>query len=176
MTTSTGSPTSFNGAATCSLRKGQTNFHLLCQTLLASMGPQLVRCGKKKKGGSGRVGGAASMGPQLVRCGKRCASPPGSSVNSCFNGAATCSLRKGSRTSYASLAHLMLQWGRNLFVAERSPPSSRRTADWSFNGAATCSLRKAALRGGLLRCVTMLQWGRNLFVAESVLIRRGYES
>ena len=58
------------------------------------------------------------MGPQLVRCGK---------VREVFT---------------PQLRESLLQWGRNLFVAE-----------------SVCRIPKPAK-------VYMLQWGRNLFVAE----------
>ena len=70
----------------------------------------------------------ASMGPQLVRCGM----PNASGVK---------------------IGDTVLQWGRNLFVAECYTGAQNRTHVW------------------------MLQWGRNLFVAECggrhVEIRQG---
>ena len=83
----------FNGAATCSLRKVSLNALLPADYRLPSMGPQLVRCGKAAVMAFYRLGGAPSMGPQLVRCGKM----------------------EGMSPEYIALA---LQWGRNLFVAE----------------------------------------------------------
>ena len=86
----------FNGAATCSLRKAI----LRCEFVTvrsASMGPQHVRCGKLARSvGLERAPDHASMGPQHVRCGKfgLFSMPPPD--RNCFNGAATCSLRKGS--------------------------------------------------------------------------------
>ena len=109
----------------------------------ASMGPQLVRCGKPwlgmlKQSASEKLQWGrnlfvaercsagmvpylpliASMGPQLVRCGKV---------------VSHASKRPAGKT---------LQWGRNLFVAE------------------------SGKRPRFLRRPQPLQWGRNLFVAE----------
>ena len=89
------------------------------EVFLASMGPQLVRCGKWHSLPVYRLNVIASMGPQLVRCGKKWAAFP------------------------PDIAAALLQWGRNLFVAEREA--------------------HAGCRGK----VPGLQWGRNLFVAES---------
>ena len=38
-----------------------------------------------------------------------------------FNGAATCSLRNTTQTKYDEVKYDLLQWGRNLFVAEWEP-------------------------------------------------------
>ena len=111
----------FNGAATCSLRKVQ---------YLRQPGPVRDR---------------PSMGPQLVRCGK-CDHVEGSNNTLTFNGAATCSLRKDIHHKYGQGDSCRrLQWGRNLFVAESYiPVRSPLVPPFSFNGAATCSLRKDA--------------------------------
>ena len=110
---------------------------------IASMGPQLVRCGKDGggaadaddvpllqwgrnlfvaeralPGGGGAGRGAASMGPQLVRCGKRATWWSSTRPTTRFNGAATCSLRKGADRFVSTIRNVKLQWGRNLFVAE----------------------------------------------------------
>ena len=69
-------PRRFNGAATCSLRKVAVRGRVGVLHRLASMGPQLVRCGKIEATGD-------------------------------------------------SLQNIWLQWGRNLFVAERLPEFSR---------------------------------------------------
>ena len=110
------------------------------------MGPQLVRCGKAVRICLRRLSHLPSMGPQLVRCGK-------------FAGVAV-------SIYYA----FILQWGRNLFVAERNAYQKNPIAwDMSFNGAATCSLRKAIFSKAPYCIPVNLQWGRNLFVAESFL-------
>ena len=62
------------------------------------------------------------MGPQLVRCGKQ--------------------LTDGIEQLMA-----VLQWGRNLFVAERGASDELPSAIYpTFNGAATCSLRKVCIK------------------------------
>ena len=57
------------------------------------MGPQLVRCGMQQPTRPQLTIQPASMGPQLVRCG----------MLGCAGG---------------TVHNIMLQWGRNLFVAE----------------------------------------------------------
>ena len=108
----------FNGAATLSLRKSDApcvavwspavlqwgrNFIVAeidpkedndVITFLASMGPQLYRCGNEPTQRRRPVKRVASMGPQLYRCGN------------------SISLSKFSRS------YLSLQWGRNFIVAE----------------------------------------------------------
>ena len=136
---------------------------------LASMGPQLHRCGKPDTGPWRQlVSAQASMGPQLHRCGKVIRPGMAPVMRPRFNGAATSSLRKGP--------------------ASACPPPTAT----GFNGAATSSLRKAR-RGGcphdprpasmgpqLHRCGKLLvwaiiikrselQWGRNFIVAESTI-------
>ena len=109
---------SFNGAATLSLRKLSDtqqsiaawvwlqwgrNF-IVAETrlgergavrlVLASMGPQLYRCGNSDDPDTQDVGTSASMGPQLYRCGNYMPQGPHWRRRMCFNGAATLSLRK----------------------------------------------------------------------------------
>ena len=63
---------SFNGAATLSLRKLHFLFINKINHLIASMGPQLYRCGNLSAGAVLLYSlGRASMGPQLYRCGNR---------------------------------------------------------------------------------------------------------
>ena len=91
----------------------------------------------------------ASMGPQLVRCGMHTRTCRTRDCCRCFNGAATCSLRNDNRKQKVLWGSYKLQWGRNLFVAEWSPaPSIVSGAGRGFNGAATCSLRNEIDRGG----------------------------
>ena len=108
---------SFNGAATCSLRNVRGAAPPRPPVRGASMGPQLVRCGMMSSPEAHAYIGGASMGPQLVRCGMR---------------------PRPRRSRSRSL----LQWGRNLFVAECNVTTISPHSD------------------------VMLQWGRNLFVAE----------
>ena len=134
---------SFNGAATLSLRKPHSRWQGQTHMVGASMGPQLYRCGN----GSG----SHTQTPLLA----------------CFNGAATLSLRKPADGDRCRCGLGGLQWGRNFIVAETHVGllSVRRTriasmgpqlyrcgnisigrtsgtAGSRFNGAATLSLRK----------------------------------
>ena len=109
-----------------------------------SMGPQLVRCGKFGSSVGLYPAPPPSMGPQLVRCGKTAPCLRGCQPSAPFNGAATCSLRKVSIDRKHMIHQLDLQWGRNLFVAESPGGGPPNMLTYLF-----------------------LQWGRNLFVAES---------
>ena len=108
-----------------------------------SMGPQLVRCGKNMTPSTWSLTSylqwgrnlfvaeslkqdierehsqrTPSMGPQLVRCGKSVIQSTIPLELASFNGAATCSLRKVATTEKPEEHASVLQWGRNLFVAE----------------------------------------------------------
>ena len=134
----------FNGAATLSLRKHSLqasgaiwagapqwgrNF-IVAETPLrilhdvrydhASMGPQLYRCGNlKKRGINSYMSNLLQWGRNFIVAETRGRSRSRWPSSSCFNGAATLSLRK-------------------LCTGARQPIKSRRR----FNGAATLSLRK----------------------------------
>ena len=133
------------------------------------MGPQLYRCGNIAAALQGLRQLAASMGPQLYRCGNSATAPETTGSRSCFNGAATLSLRKSATPSITTTASAPLQWGRNFIVAEISHSQhhyhGQRTASMGpqlyrcgnqplpaslprpahrFNGAATLSLRKSS--------------------------------
>ena len=109
----------------------------------ASMGPQLVRCGKPVALFSITTSACASMGPQLVRCGK--CGRTSSSIPCLWASMGPQLVRCGkfSASWENRWSKSRLQWGRNLFVAERGIPTH-------LTGRAAG-----------------LQWGRNLFVAES---------
>ena len=133
-------PGSFNGAATFRLRKAQpAQAH--ADGRRASMGPQPFGCGRR--GGGHRRKHAialASMGPQPFGCGR-------------VHGAA----RPG--------VNLLLQWGRNLSVAE----GLRRRRGFDGNAASMGPQPFGCGRssGGSTASPWMgLQWGRNLSVAE----------
>ena len=183
----------FNGAATLSLRRLFMAEPAPVADLLASMGPQLYRCGDSSCMEYGTPARIASMGPQLYRCGDwhvRILQVP---RRLCFNGAATLSLRRlipllpqrvlryhrfnGAATlSLRRLVNItnqfdyvnMLQWGRNFIVAETyGLVKVRLGASARFNGAATLSLRRlSGIEAGASQCMT-LQWGRNFIVAET---------
>ena len=134
---------------------------------VASMGPQLYRCGNRDaivdrafgalelQWGRNfivaeirdyvelvllRVG--ASMGPQLYRCGNLPKRHGGHTSHTCFNGAATLSLRKCVDVPVMAITHQC------------------------FNGAATLSLRKSEREAEYRELPCTLQWGRNFIVAE----------
>ena len=136
----------------------------------ASMGPQPFGCGRPDIEGFVASVRLASMGPQPFGCGR--------------------GMRGVGITN-----NCMLQWGRNLSVAEGSASglaSVRRRSGFNgaatfrlrkdyvaarfalllrrFNGAATFRLRKALVRAVLAARLSGLQWGRNLSVAEGSII------
>ena len=84
----------FNGAATLSLRKHDNAGVREQNQALASMGPQLYRCGNLEGADGGGHPDQASMGPQLYRCGNKSFRPVVHYRDPGFNGAATLSLRK----------------------------------------------------------------------------------
>ena len=156
----------FNGAATWKSRKVQTRSRLLSQSngfngaatwksrkeseqkmnsvdLTASMGPRLGSRGKAVEGVHLGAEKQASMGPRLGSRGK-------------------------SRFEYAqAFGPNVLQWGRDLEVAERR--GTRKPLGQglgSFNGAATWKSRKVYHLPGHEAEQTPLQWGRDLEVAE----------
>ena len=131
------------------------------------------------------------MGPQLYRCGNPRTTRTTTSTITCFNGAATLSLRKQTLSILHSLHSTGLQWGRNFIVAEiHSHAAGRLGADTAsmgpqlyrcgnisahsepsgppagFNGAATLSLRKSLMYISCIYNRFQLQWGRNFIVAE----------
>ena len=89
------------------------------------------------------VGQHASMGPQLYRCGNKSWSRAPFPLITCFNGAATLSLRKRVIATSLALRKSVLQWGRNFIVAE----TSRMVVEFPLP--------------------VQLQWGRNFIVAET---------
>ena len=109
-----------------------------------------------------------------------------------FNGAATFRSRKGGAWGRNFARRELLQWGRDLSVAEGAGWPSASTTASSFNGAATFRSRKAICRsisehhfpcfnGAATfrsrkvrasrrpgRRPRSLQWGRDLSVAEGI--------
>ena len=135
-------PASFNGAATLSLRKCPGK-HRAQIVALASMGPQLYRCGN---GGAVIVGALVLLSLQWGR-------------NFIVAEIIVC---KGTLVVVPSL-----QWGRNFIVAEmHAPGRGHRAGRPCFNGAATLSLRKCVGHGSRRPAGFSLQWGRNFIVAE----------
>ena len=138
--------------------------------LVASMGPQLYRCGNSGEHLRSNHPHAASMGPQLYRCGNSafslslraisCMLQWGPQLYRCGNyevgeGAPSISIRASMGPQLyrcGNVEHnvnfeeypLLLQWGRNFIVAE---------------------ITYVQLRG--FQQFKVLQWGRNFIVAET---------
>ena len=84
---------SFNGAATCSLRNGIARVVFGEKGNPLQWGRNLFVAEWATKGGAKRFVEVASMGPQLVRCGMWHLPCSHDNDHQRFNGAATCSLR-----------------------------------------------------------------------------------
>ena len=183
----------------------------------ASMGPQLDSCGRGRRGKVGKGDSVcASMGPQLDSCGRldpdghqlflRTASM-GPQLDSCGRGRAVCVVRVPNHASMGPQldscgrgvpcqkggASAMLQWGRNLTVAEgRAPTTTGRAGTSASMGPQldSCGRAKSRRRARSAPGASMgpqldscgrwpgppgkgpsatLQWGRNLTVAEGSL-------
>ena len=133
----------FNGAATFRLRKG----------------PRKSAAGSRRL----RFNGAATF--RLRKEARRRRRP---CRKSSFNGAATFRLRKAALAARGHAPRPLLQWGRNLSVAEGRSRSGCNPAPLRFNGAATFRLRKGTVSISATSRPS-LQWGRNLSVAEGLL-------
>ena len=181
----------FNGAATLSLRKLGHPVGALVASLVASMGPQLYRCGNSARRWSWIAGRSASMGPQLYRCGnspsagryrRQCSASMGPQLYRCgnfhaflhhacydprFNGAATLSLRKHAVGVGADNGVGGFNGAATLSLRKPEDGPEKARESKSFNGAATLSLRKRAPAHAMLRSLAVLQWGRNFIVAET---------
>ena len=163
----------FNGAATLSLRKCQAADMQGLQAILASMGPQLYRCGNK---------------PLLM---------PHLYVLLRFNGAATLSLRKFAEYTVTLVSERRLQWGRNFIVAEmwqhwnsytlrvirasmgpqlyrcgnQGPNTSSCIQNYTLQWGRNFIVAEICRIGDTLHTFDRLQWGRNFIVAEMGLGR-----
>ena len=108
---------------------------------------------------------SASMEPQLYRCGNLVSDPKVGAMT-CFNGAATLSLRKFDPGLMQELYDWALQWGRNFIVAEMGGGvySNRFTfvLQWGRNFIVAEINQRTSERSGN----PQLQWGRNFIVAE----------
>ncbi len=159
---------------------------------LASMGPRLGSRGKGSADFRYMRRAEASMGPRLGSRGKVGSSSEYRQVIcSGFNGAATWKSRKDGEREVPSELHKLLQWGRDLEVAESLALNANfANVNPRFNGAATWKSRKASIpvtsivcqlasmgprlgsrgkRAGGGRGIGQrmgLQWGRDLEVAE----------
>ena len=129
---------------------------------LPAAGDRPPPCGGCLRSGSGRSrsGASGSCGRARGRHGRR--------LDGRLNGAAAWQLRKAIGHTPLAVCLALLQWGRNLAVAEGARPY--RAARWSrcFNGAATWQLRKAPWSKRMPCGAPRLQWGRNLAAANGV--------
>ncbi len=106
---------------------------------LSSMGPRLVSRGKFRQVGRAPWYDHASMGPRLVSRGKANAQTHSQAFARLLQwGRDLLVAERAQETAYRQLETL-LQWGRDLLVAERASTSvSRQGFRLCFNGAATC--------------------------------------
>ena len=136
------SQTTFNGAATCSLRK--------------------AACMRSAYGAVCTL----QWGRNLFVAERAAPPHPRPGLNPTFNGAATCSLRKEVTDYIADNDLEYLQWGRNLFVAESD--TNTGASPVRVHPSMGPQLVRCGKSGHSPRMSvpTFLQWGRNLFVAE----------
>ena len=159
--------------------------------VLASMGPQLYRCGKLSFSNFHLA--ASSMlqwGRNFIVAEIHQTNIPLTSHMSCFNGAATLSLRKfgqplcryclvcasmgpqlyrcgNSQLEVSRKESQQASMGPQLYRCGNSPfAAAAGLMDLGFNGAATLSLRKSTTDPNTRPLVIKLQWGRNFIVAE----------
>ena len=161
---------SFNGAATLSLRKQRQCVKVRAKVNVASMGPQLYRCGNARSSGSLSTGMSwLQWGRNFIVAETEDIEQMKLQILQSFNGAATLSLRKhdmaaddktkaaasmgpqlyrcgNTGSAYPRGTTSKLQWGRNFIVAETRL-------------ALCCCICKAGL-----------QWGRNFIVAETSIL------
>ena len=133
-----------------------------------SMGPQLDSCGKGHALAYQVVYDRPSMGPQLDSCGKIAGRVVPDNHRAPSMGPQLDSCGKRNSRHRSSKIEVILQWGRNLTVAEshrlgyfgrgaRREPSMGPQLD-------SCGKRRPL---GARHTRLCLQWGRNLTVAES---------
>ena len=173
------------------MRKLGSLFHLCSLLRLASMGPQLYRCGNSEPQRDGKGGDELQWGRNFIiaeirTAGQACASACQlqwgrnfivaeiAKATECHHEGRSASMgsqlyRCGNRPHPTRLgwACTWLQWGRNFIVAEIC--SARPVSGFSspsFNGAATLSLRKLHMMLDTYLDTHELQWGRNFIVAE----------
>ncbi len=158
----------FNGAAAFTLRKYDLTDEQRLNLAVASMGPQLLRCGNSVAFHSTTPKKLASMGPQLLRCGNLNGHVDQIVKNTLQWGRSfyaaeiwkDCRLPHGfvqlqwGRSFYAaeicwrpspSCRNQLLQWGRSFYAAEIEPLWSMHGKSNCFNGAAAFTLRKCGL-------------------------------
>ena len=170
---------SFNGAATLSLRRPVMELQAQTAAIKLQWGRNFivaetrnVRCAS-----SGRDDILASMGPQLYRCGDVLPHMGGKCRPGvrCFNGAATLSLRRRRQNAYET--HLMqtrASMGPQLYrCGDAYPRSWNQELPTGIYGASMgpqlyrCGDAQMAHYRGLQAIHLWLQWGRNFIVAET---------
>ena len=189
------STTGFNGAATFQSRKPKRNTICCVILYLLQWGRDLSVAETVILVNTSGGKDSASMGPRPFSRGNLSEIGLPRRRTKGFNGAATFQSRKQSSSAIASREGAMLQWGRDLSVAEtRSGPgllatrargfngaatfqsrkrklgaSAGASEGRGFNGAATFQSRKPAVQRGPRLYVDQLQWGRDLSVAETAV-------
>ena len=109
----------------------------------------------------------ASMGPQLYRCGNIISSSHSAISHFSLQWGRNFIVAEIGLIPLILRQTTMLQWGRNFIVAEiRTPHNAKPHHEKRFNGAATLSLRKCDIDIDSLDGLELLQWGRNFIVAE----------
>ena len=106
------------------------------------------------------------MGPQPFGCGRLKAQIAKASDLISFNGAATFRLRKERRRRRPPRLRRLLQWGRNLSVAEGSNPILMRGVGLLLQWGRNLSVAEGRQTTEERCRDRLLQWGRNLSVAE----------
>ena len=135
------------------------------------MGPQLVRCGKHRRGVLRALHALLQWGRNLFVAESLQLGDYSIWHHHTFNGAATCSLRKDNIMPDCLLCNWTFNGAATCSLRKAGLSVRYQSSRRPFNGAATCSLRKVTPASFLYTGSANLQWGRNLFVAES---RGGY--
>ena len=116
------------------------------------------------------------MGPQPFSRGNEYTSRHLRGISSGFNGAATFQSRKQFTHEGVAFPTSVLQWGRNLSVAETAWFPLTNATSSSLQWGRNLSVAETAFVGSDSPCSNWLQWGRNLSVAETRRRAAIYES
>ena len=108
----------------------------------------------------------ASMGPRPFGRGRPRRPRAGSPASACFNGAATFRSRKESAGRISGGREAMLQWGRDLSVAEGVISTMRLCTATLLQWGRDLSVAEGVYVEGAQAAEGLLQWGRDLSVAE----------
>ena len=168
-TNSFGTPC-FNGAATLSLRKFGLIFLCLILVSLLQWGRNFIVAEIQRVRHRPTYRPTLQWGRNFIVAEMWRLSASLRSAATCFNGAATLSLRKSVWICVQGRPENPASMGPQLY---RCGNTFRSVAGCgcccSFNGAATLSLRKCAMPFMRFRVGSTLQWGRNFIVAEMSL-------